>query len=89
MEATFLFGWDGVAKEPVSLTYDSMGSFVVEHAAGATADKITFTGDGAMMGMKTKVREGMTRKDAKTVEHTYEVDMGKGFQLMGTDVCKK
>ena len=39
--------------------------------------------------MKTKVRETMVRKDPKTVEHTFELDMGKGFQPMGVDVCKK
>jgi hypothetical protein len=89
MAATFLLGWDGLAKAPVSVSYDSFGTYTVEHAPGATADKIVFVGDGSMMGMKTKVRETMTRKDPKTEEHTFEVDMGKGFQLMGTDVCKK
>jgi hypothetical protein len=89
MDATFLLGWDGVAKAPVNLNYDSMGTYVVEHAPGATPEKISFVGDGAMMGMKVKVREGMTKKDDKTVEHTFEVDMGKGFQAMGTDICKK
>jgi hypothetical protein len=48
-----------------------------------------FVGDGMMMDMKNKVRETMTKKDAKNVEHTFEVDMGKGFQAFGTDVCKK
>jgi hypothetical protein len=42
-----------------------------------------------MMDLKNKVRETMTKKDAKNVEHTFEVDMGKGFQMFGTDVCKK
>jgi hypothetical protein len=89
MEAMFLLGYDGAAKAPVSVTTDSMGSYTVEHASGATADKIVFVGDGSMMNMKSKVRETMERKDPKTVEHTFEVDMGKGFQPMGTDVCKK
>ena len=48
-----------------------------------------FVGDGSMMSMKMKVRETMTMKDPKTVEHTFEVDMGKGWQAFGTDVCKK
>jgi hypothetical protein len=89
LEATFLLGYDVAAKAPVNLTYDSMGTFVVEHGPGATPDKLTFTGDGQMMGMKAKVRETMTKKDPKTVEHAFEVDMGKGFQPVGTDVCKK
>jgi hypothetical protein len=66
-----------------------LGSFWLEHAPGATPDKIVFVGDGMMMDMKNKVRETMTKKDAKNVEHTFEVDMGKGFQMFGTDVCKK
>ncbi len=90
MEAVFLLGYDAIAKAPINLNYDSMGTFAMEHgAAGATADKISFVGDGQMMGMKIKIREGMTKKDDKTVEHTFEVDMGKGFQAMGTDICKK
>ncbi|HEV3031957.1 MAG TPA: DUF1579 family protein [Polyangia bacterium] len=89
IEATFLLGYDGAAKAPVSVSYDNMGSYWLEHAPGATADKIVFVGDGSMMSMKMKVRETMTMKDAKTVEHTFEVDMGKGYQPFGTDVCKK
>jgi hypothetical protein len=87
--ATFLLGYDTNAKAAVNVSYDSMGSFSVEHDPGATAEKETFVGDGVMMGMKVKVRETMTRKDPKTEEHTFEVDMGKGFQAMGVDLCKK
>ena len=89
LDATILLGYDGATKAAVSVSYDNLGSFWVEHAPGATADKIAFVGDGGMMDMKAKVRETMTRKDPKTVEHTFEVDMGKGFQPFGTDVCKK
>jgi hypothetical protein len=87
--ATFLLGYDAAGKSATNVTYDNMGGYSVEHAPGATADKVAFAGDGSMMGSKVKVRETMTHKDPKTVEHTYEVDMGKGFQLIGTDVCKK
>jgi hypothetical protein len=89
MEAVFLLGYDAVAKDAVNVNYDSMGGFSIEHGPGATADKVVFTGDSVMMGMKVKIREGMTKKDDKNVEHTFEVDMGKGFAPMGTDVCKK
>ena len=89
LAATFLLGYDAAAKAPVCVSYDSMGSYWLEHGPGATADKVVFVGDGQMMGMKAKVRETMTVKDPKTVEHTFEVDMGKGFQPVGTDTCKK
>jgi hypothetical protein len=42
-----------------------------------------------MMGKKVKTRETTTKDDPKHVTHKFEVDMGKGFQLMGEDVCKK
>ena len=42
-----------------------------------------------MMGQKVKMRETMSKKGDKEVEHTFEIDMGKGFQPMGTDSCKK
>jgi hypothetical protein len=89
IEGTFMMGYDAAAKAPMLVLTDSMGTFAVEHASGATADKIVYVGEGTMMGMKSKVRETMEKKDAKTIEHTLEVDMGKGFQPMGTDVCKK
>jgi hypothetical protein len=89
LDFTFVMGYDGAAKAPVSVSYDNLGSFFVEHGPGSTADKIVFVGDGAMMGMKLKSRETMTMKDPKTVEHVFEADMGKGLQTFGTDVCKK
>jgi hypothetical protein len=88
-EAAFLLGWDPMAKTAVNVSYDSQGGFTIEHGPGATPESITFTGDGQMMGMKTKIRETMTKKSDKNVVHTFELDMGKGFQLVDTDDCKK
>jgi hypothetical protein len=87
--AIFLLGYDAGAKEAVNVNYDNWGGYSLEKGTGATAEKVAFVGDGHNMGMKTKVRETMTRTDPKTVEHTFEIDMGKGFQPIGTDVCKK
>src|SRR6185436_12158491 len=89
MEGVFMLGYDVAAKAPVNVTYDSTGSYAVETGAGSTAEKQVFVGDGHMMGMKVKMRETMAKKGDKEVEHTFEVDMGKGFTKMGTDVCKK
>jgi hypothetical protein len=89
MEGIFMLGYDTGTKAPVNLTYDGMGGYAVETAAGATPDKQVFVGDGHMMGMKVKFRETMSKKSDKEVEHSFDVDMGKGFQPMGTDVCKK
>ena len=42
-----------------------------------------------MMGMKIKTRETMGMKSPKEGFHKLEIDMGKGFTLMGEDNCKK
>jgi hypothetical protein len=86
----FMLGYDTGAKAPVNLTFDDMGGYAVETGApGASAEKIVFTGDGHMMGAKMKFRETMVKKGDKEIEHSYESDTGKGFQPVGTDVCKK
>jgi hypothetical protein len=89
IDGVFMLGYDTGTKAPLSLTYDSMGGYAVESGAGATADKVVFVGDGHMMGMKSKFRETMTKKSDKEMEHSFDIDMGKGFAPMGVDVCKK
>jgi hypothetical protein len=87
--AGFALGYDAGAKAAVSINADSFGGYGIGHAPDATPEKAVFMGEGHMMGMKVKTRETMTKKDAKNVEHTFEVDMGKGLQLFATDACKK
>jgi hypothetical protein len=89
MEGMFILGYDTVTKKAITSLYDSMGGFAHETATSATPEKIVFEGDNQMMGMKAKVKESMTKKSAKEIEHTFEIDMGKGYMPMGTDVCKK
>jgi hypothetical protein len=89
MEGTFTLGYDTGAKAPVSINVDSMGGYSVSTGTGSAADKIVFTGESHMMGMKMKVRETMSKKSDKEIEHVFETDMGKGYTLMGTDACKK
>ncbi len=89
MKAVFNFGYDPGTKTALNVTFDSMGSASIETAAGATPELQTFVGEGYMAGKKVKMRETMTRKGPKEVEHSFEVDMGKGFQKLGTDLCKK
>jgi hypothetical protein len=86
MKGTVYLSHDG--KQLLVSNVDSMGglSFGTGTAAG---DTLTFLEDGHMMGMKTKIRETMQKKSAKEISHKFELDMGKGFQPMGEDICKK
>jgi Protein of unknown function (DUF1579) len=89
MEGMFILGYDTATKKAITSLYDSMGGFAHETATTATPEKIVFEGDNHTMGMKAKVKETMTKKSDKEIEHTFDIDLGKGYAPMGTDVCKK
>jgi hypothetical protein len=86
MKGSVFLGHDG--KQLLVNNIDAMGG-VAMGVGTATGDTLTFVEDGYMMGMKVKMRETMQKKSDKEVTHKFEVDMGKGFQPMGEDVCKR
>ncbi len=88
-KATFLISYQPAAKMFAMTASDDMGGAAYETSTGFAGDTITFVGEGFMMGQKVKIRETMTRGPDKAATHKYEADMGKGFQLMGEDTCKK
>jgi hypothetical protein len=88
IQGVFQVGWEPGTNQATIVSYDNMGS--VSMGAGPLAgDSVTFNEEGYMMGMKVKGRETMTKKGPKEISHKWEIDMGKGFQPMGEDNCKK
>jgi hypothetical protein len=87
MKGQFSMGYDAGSKQVLLTGTDSMGSgwFAGGPIQG---DSVTTVGEMYMMGMKSKVRESMSKKD-KEVFHKLEIDMGKGFQTVGEDTCRK
>jgi hypothetical protein len=84
----FYLGYDPATKQIINVSMDNTGAAYM--GAGPIAGSVaSWTGEGYMMGAKVKVRETMTKVDPKNVVHKFEVDMGKGFQAMGEDTCKK
>jgi hypothetical protein len=84
----FQISYEAGLKQATFLGYDSMGAAMMG-AGPITGDSVTFAEDGYMMGMKTKVRETMTKKGPKEISHSVEVEMSKTFQLIAEDTCKK
>lgn len=85
----FTLAWDAASKQLVGANFDNMGS-VVTTTGTIAGDTATLTGAGSLMGQKMKVREMITMKPGgKEMTHTMESDMGKGWQPMGKDECKK
>jgi hypothetical protein len=88
MSGVLQISYDPGTNHVVLVGYDSMGSAFF--GSGAIAgDTLVVNEDGYMMGMKMKLRETMTKRGPKEAYHKYEADMGKGFQMMGEDTCKK
>ena len=89
MKGTFYMGWDPGAQEVIVTGVDTAGGLGTG-AGKITGDTVTYTGESRMMGMRLKTRETMgTKAGGKEGFHKLEVDMGKGFALMGEDNCKK
>ena len=88
MSGVFQVGYDPGSAQATIVTYDNMGSATMG-AGPISGDTVTFTEDAYMMGAKSKLRETMTKRAPKEILHKFEVDMGKGFQTMGEDDCKK
>jgi hypothetical protein len=85
----FLISYQPAAKVFTLTSSDDTGGATYETSPGFVGETITLTGEGYMMGQKLKVRETMTRKGPKGASHTFEADLGKGFQNMGEDDCTR
>jgi hypothetical protein len=88
-KGVFMLGYDTGSKSALNLSYDNVGTASLAVAPNAAGESVTFLGESYINGMKAKTRETMSKKGPKEVEHKFEADLGKGFQLMGTDACKK
>ena len=86
MKGTVYLGHDG--KQVLTTNVDAMGG-MASGTGVVSGDTITLNDEGFMMGNKVKMRETIEKKGDKEVLHKFEADMGKGFQPMGEDVCKK
>jgi hypothetical protein len=88
-KGTFMLGYDALSKAALNVSYDNTGGAGLATGTNATGDSVTFVGESYVNGQKMKTRETMTKRGPKEVEHRFEADLGKGFQVMGTDECKK
>jgi Protein of unknown function (DUF1579) len=84
----FFLGYEPGTKQITNVSMDNTGA--VYMGTGPLTEKTaSWNAEGYMMGTKVKVRETMTKVGPKEVTHKFEVDMGKGYQPMGEDVCKR
>jgi hypothetical protein len=86
-KGAFSLGTDGT--QFISSNIDNMGNAGLTFGALTDPSNIITIGEGTAMGAKAKMRETMQKKSDKELYHKLEIDMGKGFQTVGEDTCKK
>jgi hypothetical protein len=89
LKGVFMLGYDAGTKSALNLSYGNMGTASLAVAPNPSGDSVTFLGESYISGVKAKTRQTMSKKGPKEVELRFEADLGKGFQLVGTDACKK
>jgi hypothetical protein len=83
-------GYDPATKKFVRVDFDSSGGMVHLSSPGWEGDKMTWVGDGTMMGQKVKMRHTMTKKSDTEFTSLFESAGPDGkFAAMGEDDCKK
>jgi hypothetical protein len=84
----FYLGFEPTSKQITNVSVDNTGG--ISMGAGPLSDTTaSWTGEGFAMGTRVKIRETLTKDSPKKIKHKFEIDMGKGFQPMGEDDCKK
>lgn len=88
MSGVFYIGYEPASRQVVSVTLDNAGTIMMGagRILGAVA---SWTGEGYMNGKKVKTRETFTKTGPKELTHKIEADLGKGFQVLAEDLCKK
>ena len=86
-KGTFFMGFDPGSQQLLVTGIDSTGG-LGSSTGKITGDTATYTGEQYTMGAKVKTRETMGMK-GKEGFHKFEMDMGKGFVVIGEETCKK
>lgn len=87
-KGTLYIGYEPASKQVLITAVDNMGG-MTWGTGTQQGDTIVFNEEGYMMGQKIRSRETMQLKGPKELYHKVEMDMGRGFQLMGEDNCKR
>lgn len=81
-------GYDAILKLAISIGADNMGTASLG-TGPLTETSVSWSGESHVMGMKMKFRETFTKTAPKQMTNVFEVDIGKGFEKMGENVCKR
>ena len=87
-KAQDFWGYDTANKKWVRMWVDNMGGW--SNFTGALeGNKLTWTGEGMMMGKKTPIRHTIEMISDKEMHDKFEIQMNAKWLSLGEGVCKK
>lgn len=89
MEGMFRMTYDPGTKQYLLLWVDNMGAYSHETSPGWEGNKIVFTGDMAMGGTKTSVRDTFIKGADGSLKHDTEAQIDGKWTALGSETCKK
>jgi hypothetical protein len=79
--------YDPTEKACVVLSVDNTGGWAHQTTSGWESDRMTWLGEGSMMGKKIEVRDTFTKKGAD-LQHVGELRIDDKWVVIQDEVCK-
>ena len=88
IKARSFISYDAVAKRVVSVGIDNMGG-ALQQSGALEGDKISTSGEGSIGGQKIGFKEIIAKTGDKAITWHGELRMGKDWQVVGDDTCRR
>jgi Protein of unknown function (DUF1579) len=88
IKARSFIGFDPVAKKVVSVGVDNMGG-ALQLTGTIEGDKVSNLGEGSVGGQKVGFKEVISKTGDRGLTWHGELRLGKDWQVVGDDVCKR
>ena len=88
-EGRFHMTYDPGLKQFVMLWVDNMGGWAQNKSSGWKGDTLVYEGEAHMGGQAMKSRDTFTRKDPKTMRHTWDMEVNGKWAPAGDETCTK
>ena len=89
LEAKFHWSYDAAQKRFEGGWIDNTGGWAMQSSAGWEGDVMTWTGQAAVQGQRTAMRDVVTRKGKDEFHHAYEAEIDGSWKPVGEETCRR
>ena len=89
LEAKFHWSYDVAQKRFEGGWIDNTGGWAMQSSPGWQGDTLTWTGEATLLGVKSGMRDVITRKGADEFHHTYEAQIDGQWKPVGEETCRR